>query len=197
MVAGSTLYEWRSVPEIPNLKYRSQSSWPPALCVFDRHSPSSNHQSLVSVYYNIDTSLPSQSLRNRNSPHKPNWPLNPKSYHPTIKSAMTNGKSEFLGKMERQVHCMLRYSPRFLLRRQICGWGFRCWLNSHHIYLRDHCRCSECFHPITKQRLLNTFEVSLKAIRLTSKIPPDIKPTEVDPTEEQLHVKCTSNNETD
>ena len=30
---------------------------------------------------------------------------------------------------------------------------------SHHIYLRDHCRCSECFHPVTKQRLLNTFEV--------------------------------------
>jgi hypothetical protein len=30
---------------------------------------------------------------------------------------------------------------------------------SHHIWLRDHCRCPDCFHPITKQRLLNTFEV--------------------------------------
>ena len=31
--------------------------------------------------------------------------------------------------------------------------------SSHHIWLRDHCRCPSCFHPITKQRLLNTFEV--------------------------------------
>ncbi len=30
---------------------------------------------------------------------------------------------------------------------------------SHNIWLRDHCRCPECFHPITKQRLLNTFDV--------------------------------------
>lgn len=30
----------------------------------------------------------------------------------------------------------------------------------HHIWLRDHCRCVECFHPKTKQRLLNTFQVS-------------------------------------
>lgn len=30
---------------------------------------------------------------------------------------------------------------------------------SHHIWLRDHCRCPECFHPVTKQRLVNTFEV--------------------------------------
>ena len=31
---------------------------------------------------------------------------------------------------------------------------------SHHIWLRDHCRCSECFHARTKQRLLDTFSVS-------------------------------------
>lgn len=32
--------------------------------------------------------------------------------------------------------------------------------DSHNIWLRDHCRCSECFHPVTKQRLLDTFDVS-------------------------------------
>ena len=30
---------------------------------------------------------------------------------------------------------------------------------SHNIWLRDHCRCPKCFHPVTKQRLLDTFEV--------------------------------------
>lgn len=30
---------------------------------------------------------------------------------------------------------------------------------SHHIWLRDHCRCPKCFHSVTKQRLVNTFEV--------------------------------------
>lgn len=31
---------------------------------------------------------------------------------------------------------------------------------SHNIWLRDHCRCSDCYHPVTKQRLLDTFDVS-------------------------------------
>ncbi|KAG8712986.1 hypothetical protein FRC08_013828 [Ceratobasidium sp. 394] len=39
----------------------------------------------------------------------------------------------------------------------------------HHIWLRDHCRCSECLHPVTKQRLVNTFE-----------IPPDTQPARVE-----------------
>lgn len=30
-----------------------------------------------------------------------------------------------------------------------------------HIWLRDNCRCEECFHPHTKQRLLGTFEIPL------------------------------------
>jgi hypothetical protein len=30
---------------------------------------------------------------------------------------------------------------------------------SHHLWLRDHCRCPDCFHSITKQRLINTFDV--------------------------------------
>lgn len=38
--------------------------------------------------------------------------------------------------------------------------GLIIWL-SHHIWLRDHCRCPECLHPVTKQRLVNTFEVSI------------------------------------
>ncbi|KAI8926411.1 hypothetical protein BC831DRAFT_511713 [Entophlyctis helioformis] len=36
----------------------------------------------------------------------------------------------------------------------------------HGIWLRDHCRCSECFHEITKQRLVDT-----------SSIPLDIRPS--------------------
>lgn len=35
---------------------------------------------------------------------------------------------------------------------------------SHNIWLRDHCRCSECFHAITKQRLAETFDVSINYI---------------------------------
>lgn len=33
--------------------------------------------------------------------------------------------------------------------------------NFHYIWLRDNCRCSECFHPYTKQRLLDTFQLPL------------------------------------
>ncbi|KIY43953.1 Trimethyllysine dioxygenase, partial [Fistulina hepatica ATCC 64428] len=31
---------------------------------------------------------------------------------------------------------------------------------SHNIWLRDHCRCPRCFHALTKQRLVNTFDAS-------------------------------------
>lgn len=34
----------------------------------------------------------------------------------------------------------------------------------HSIWLRDHCRCSECFHSITKQRLVDTFKVPLNIV---------------------------------
>ncbi|KAF8150743.1 hypothetical protein B0H34DRAFT_150792 [Crassisporium funariophilum] len=60
--------------------------------------------------------------------------------------------------------------------RQIAiGWDTRTWSrlwvahcsyrsklthSSHNIWLRDHCRCPKCFHPVTKQRLFNTFEIS-------------------------------------
>ncbi len=36
-----------------------------------------------------------------------------------------------------------------------CGLGY-----SHHVLLRDPCRCPQCYHPVTKQRLFNTFDVS-------------------------------------
>lgn len=47
----------------------------------------------------------------------------------------------------------------------------------HNIWLRDHCRCPHCYHPSTKQRLLNTFEIA-----------PDMQPTSVESTTEGLLV---------
>ncbi|KIK62603.1 hypothetical protein GYMLUDRAFT_42059 [Collybiopsis luxurians FD-317 M1] len=57
------------------------------------------------------------------------------------------------------------------------GWDPRTWSRFHHIWLRDHCRCSSCFHPKTMQRLLNTFE-----------IPSDIQPIKVESTSQGLKV---------
>ncbi|PWN50462.1 Trimethyllysine dioxygenase [Violaceomyces palustris] len=48
----------------------------------------------------------------------------------------------------------------------------------HNIWLRDHCRCAQCYHPKTKQRLINTFQ-----------IPADIQPTSVESTTEGLLVQ--------
>ncbi|KAI6154708.1 Trimethyllysine dioxygenase [Pisolithus tinctorius] len=45
-------------------------------------------------------------------------------------------------------------------------WSPQDWSRFHHMWLRDHCRCPSCFHPVTKQRLVDTFQ-----------IPRDIKPT--------------------
>ncbi|KAG9314929.1 Trimethyllysine dioxygenase [Chiua virens] len=56
-------------------------------------------------------------------------------------------------------------------------WTPQNWSRFHHIWLRDHCRCSSCFHPVTKQRLVNTFE-----------IPPNIKPHHVQASTEGLEV---------
>ncbi|KAF8191547.1 hypothetical protein K438DRAFT_895282 [Mycena galopus ATCC 62051] len=61
------------------------------------------------------------------------------------------------------------------------GWDTRAWSRFHNIWLRDHCRCSECFHPITKQILIDTFE-----------IPPDIMPSQVEPTADGLQVSWPS-----
>ncbi|KAI0048945.1 Trimethyllysine dioxygenase [Auriscalpium vulgare] len=56
-------------------------------------------------------------------------------------------------------------------------WDGGDWSKFHNIWLRDHCRCSECFHSVTKQRLVNTFE-----------IPPDIEPVAVESKPEGLQV---------
>ncbi|KAG8864920.1 hypothetical protein FRB96_003507 [Tulasnella sp. 330] len=63
------------------------------------------------------------------------------------------------------------------------GWGDGMkWSRYHNIWLRDHCRCSECFHPITKQRLVDTFE-----------IPTDIHPNKVESKENGLEVTWPAN----
>ncbi|KEP50204.1 trimethyllysine dioxygenase [Rhizoctonia solani 123E] len=50
-------------------------------------------------------------------------------------------------------------------RKVSVGWSNGVTSHFHHIWLRDHCRCADCLHPVTKQRLVNTFE-----------IPPDVQP---------------------
>ncbi|KDQ59036.1 hypothetical protein JAAARDRAFT_68604 [Jaapia argillacea MUCL 33604] len=67
-------------------------------------------------------------------------------------------------------------------REVAIGWeDSRTWSRYHHIWLRDHCRCPNCYHQITKQRLVNTFE-----------IPIDIKPTKVQAVSEGLEVTWPS-----
>ncbi|PCH42669.1 mitochondrial protein [Wolfiporia cocos MD-104 SS10] len=66
-------------------------------------------------------------------------------------------------------------------RQVIIGWDPHTYSRYHHIWLRDHCRCSECFHPVTKQRLVNTFE-----------IPPGVKPVHVESRADGLEVKWPS-----
>ncbi|KAI0029107.1 Trimethyllysine dioxygenase [Vararia minispora EC-137] len=56
-------------------------------------------------------------------------------------------------------------------------WEGAEWSRFHNLWLRDHCRCAECFHPVTKQRLFSTFD-----------IPPDIEPASARPTPEGLEV---------
>ncbi|SJX62422.1 related to trimethyllysine hydroxylase [Sporisorium reilianum f. sp. reilianum] len=48
----------------------------------------------------------------------------------------------------------------------------------HNLWLRDHCRCAQCYHPTTKQRLLNTFEIA-----------PDAQPISAEATTEGLLVQ--------
>lgn len=56
-------------------------------------------------------------------------------------------------------------------------WNARKTSVFHHFWLRDHCRCEKCYHPATRQRLVDTFS-----------IPRDIAPTAIDSTEEGLKV---------
>ncbi|KAH8100127.1 mitochondrial protein [Cristinia sonorae] len=62
-------------------------------------------------------------------------------------------------------------------RKVVVGFENREWGRYHHIWLRDHCRCPHCYHPVTKQRLVNTFE-----------IPRDVKPVKVESKPEGLEV---------
>ncbi|KZT73518.1 mitochondrial protein [Daedalea quercina L-15889] len=66
-------------------------------------------------------------------------------------------------------------------RKVVVGWDAQTWSRYHHIWLRDHCRCPQCFHPVTKQRLVNTFE-----------IPFDVKPVAVESKPEGLDVTWPS-----
>ncbi|KAF9048684.1 hypothetical protein BJ165DRAFT_1461737 [Panaeolus papilionaceus] len=65
--------------------------------------------------------------------------------------------------------------------RVAIGWDTMTWSRFHNIWLRDHCRCPKCFHPVTKQRLFNTFE-----------IPKDITPLAVESKPAGLEVTWPS-----
>ncbi|QRW18297.1 Serine carboxypeptidase [Rhizoctonia solani] len=65
-------------------------------------------------------------------------------------------------------------------RKVSVGWSNTVTSHFHHIWLRDHCRCADCLHPVTKQRLVNTFE-----------IPPDVQPTRVESRPSGLEVTWT------
>jgi trimethyllysine dioxygenase len=56
-------------------------------------------------------------------------------------------------------------------------WNARKTSVFNHFWLRDHCRCEQCYHAVTRQRLVDTFS-----------IPRDIQPTAVDSTEEGLNI---------
>ncbi|EJD06705.1 Trimethyllysine dioxygenase [Fomitiporia mediterranea MF3/22] len=66
-------------------------------------------------------------------------------------------------------------------RKVYVGWDPLTWSRYLNFWLRDHCRCPECFHQTTKQRLVNTFD-----------IPPDIQPSKAEATAEGLKVTCYS-----
>ncbi|KAF9910035.1 hypothetical protein EC991_007366 [Linnemannia zychae] len=53
----------------------------------------------------------------------------------------------------------------------------------HSFWLRDHCHCPECYHSVTKQRLVNTF-----------KIPRDVKPKSVSLTPAGMDVTWEHDN---
>lgn len=96
----------------------------------------------------------------------------------SISSAATREvvSSEQLGVTEPKVHSDIPIANADERKVSIL-WGPQRWSRFHHIWLRDHCRCPDCFHPITKQRLLNTFE-----------IPADIKPLHVQGSADGLEV---------
>lgn len=56
-------------------------------------------------------------------------------------------------------------------------WNARKTSTYSHFWLRDHCHCEQCYHAVTRQRLVDTFS-----------IPRDIQPTAIDSLEQGLSV---------
>ncbi|KAI7889345.1 trimethyllysine dioxygenase [Mucor mucedo] len=56
-------------------------------------------------------------------------------------------------------------------------WNARKTSVYNNFWLRDHCHCPQCYHPVTRQRLVDTFS-----------IPRDIQPVALDSTEDALDV---------
>ena len=66
---------------------------------------------------------------------------------------------------------------------------------SHHFWLRDHCRCSQCFHPVTKQRMVDTFAVCGMVSKdyrhlILPQLPPSLHPKTVVSKPKGLEVTC-------
>ncbi|KAF8462996.1 hypothetical protein BDZ91DRAFT_661610 [Kalaharituber pfeilii] len=62
-------------------------------------------------------------------------------------------------------------------RKVLVPWEEGKTSSFHNIWLRDHCQCEQCRHPITKQRLVDTFS-----------IPANIQALEVDAQEKGLKI---------
>ncbi|KAF8575426.1 Trimethyllysine dioxygenase [Ramaria rubella] len=110
------------------------------------------------------------------------YPYLPKGIQPDLLPNYTKVKAEQEQKKTKQdeiCHENTTALPQtsFDERRVAVGWDACSWSRFHNVWLRDHCRCDECFHPVTKQRMIDTFE-----------IPADLQPSKVTPTEVGLEV---------
>ncbi|KIJ51058.1 hypothetical protein M422DRAFT_245033 [Sphaerobolus stellatus SS14] len=122
----------------------------------------------------VPRQIPEQSGQLSYTPNP--LPTNPPSSHARLK-----GKQELEATRAEQEtaaeNVALLPQANFNEKRVAVGWNTHLWARYHNIWLRDHCRCSECFHPITKQRLVDTFE-----------IPESIQPSQVSSTEAGLEI---------
>lgn len=76
------------------------------------------------------------------------------------------------------------YSISFDDKKVLIPWEEGKTSHFQHFWLRDHCQCSECRHPETKQRLVDTFT-----------IPRHIKPTAVEGTETGIQLRWGNGHE--
>ncbi|KAK7454519.1 hypothetical protein VKT23_011273 [Stygiomarasmius scandens] len=135
-------------------------------CFRRSFSQSTSVQLLNNLHPNLTRAAASAAaLRPRPVPQQPNHSRNPPPPHQTIAETVADDLP--ISSMDN--------------KRVAVGWDTRTWSRFHHIWLRDHCRCSECFHPTTKQRLVNTFE-----------IPPDLQPLAVESKVDGLQVTWPS-----